>query len=155
MNRLANHHVVDVHINVVRDVDRIHFDFEVAQSLVEYAAIDANACRNPHEHDRDANSHLLARDELLEIHMQDLPAERVALDFADQRPGRLAVHDEFHDGVFGRDVFQQPVQLVVVERQRLRCARMAVDDARDAACTAHGSGGAFAGRGPRGRGELC
>ncbi len=53
--------------------------------LLEDAARDADAVRHADEHERDVDGDLLAGDELLEVDVQDLLLERVALDLADQR----------------------------------------------------------------------
>ena len=47
--------------------------------------LDAHAVRRADEHDRDAHRHRLAGDEFLEVDVENLLLERMALDLADQR----------------------------------------------------------------------
>ena len=85
----------------------------------------------PVKHDRDADRDLLAGDELLEVDVQDLALERVALDLADQRLGGAAVDRQLDDGALGGDALKQLLELARVERERLRLAAVAVDDGRE------------------------
>ena len=75
----------DVDVDVIRDVRRIDAEVHLVHRLLEDAARVANALRDAGEAKRDADRDLLARDELLEVDVQDVALERVALDLADQR----------------------------------------------------------------------
>src|SRR2546422_9040759 len=60
-------------------------DLDLARHLIEHAAGVADAVRVPHQVDRDPERDLLRRVDLVEVHVDDVGPQRMALDLADQR----------------------------------------------------------------------
>jgi hypothetical protein len=137
----------------IRHVCRIHLDLELAQRLVHDRAAGADVGRHADEDERDAHGDGLAGHQLLEVHVQDLALERVALDLADERAAHLAVDRQLDDRALVGDVLQQAIEVAGRDGERLRLAAVAVDDAGNLAVAAEGAGDALAGVGAGGRGE--
>src|SRR3989442_1212983 len=82
---------------------------------------------------------LLRGVDLVEIHVDDVGPDGMALDLANQRLHGLAVHREIDDGARGLDPLQRLLQGLGLELERLRVAPVAVD---------HGGGSAPEARPP-------
>jgi hypothetical protein len=105
--------------------------------------------------ERDVDRHLLARDQLLEVDVEDLTLERVALDLADQRRRRPAAVDaELDDRALRGAGAEQPVEVLLVDRERLRIARAPVNDGGYLTAAAKLAGGALAAVGARGGAQI-
>ena len=145
MHRVTDDQVRDVDVDVVWDVRRIDFDLDVAHHLLEDAAAKADAFGHAVQHERNADGDLLAGNQFLEVDMQHVPLERVALDLADQRARALAVDVQLDDGAAGGDAAEKLFQVAARYGERLDVARVPVNDGRHAALTAKGTSGTLAG----------
>jgi len=74
-----------------------HLDLDLPGHLVEDAAGVAHAVRRAHQMHGDLERDLLLRVDLVEIDVDDVGPDRVALDLADQRFERLPVHGQLDE----------------------------------------------------------
>ena len=105
-----------------------HFDFDFAGHLVEHAAGVAHAVGRSHEVDWDLERDFLVRLDLVEVHVDDVGAERMTLDLADQRARFLAVHRQLDQRALRLDAGQRLFERERIHHQGLRRAAVAVDD---------------------------
>src|SRR6266545_4775323 len=153
VQRVADLERVHVELDAIRDVLREHLDLHLARHLVEHAAGVPHAVRVPHEVHRHLELDLLRRMDLIEIHVNDVGPDGVALDLANQCLHRLAVHRELDDRARGLDPLQRLLERLGLELEGLGVAPVAVDHRRDLAVEARLPRGALASRLARARGE--
>ena len=79
MERLAQLDVADVDVHVLGDVPRVALQVQLMHDLVEDAALEAHALGGAEVDDGDLDRDLLPGDELLEVQVQDVALEGVAL----------------------------------------------------------------------------
>src|SRR5438132_10013315 len=91
----------------------------------------ADAVGRAHEAHGDLERDLLVATNLVEIDVDDVGAERMALDLADQRPARLAVDAELDERALRLDAGERLFERERVHHQRLRGAAVAVDHGRN------------------------
>src|SRR3954468_7486195 len=85
VERVPDRDVRDIGFDAPRDVDRVDANRELRHHLAQNAAGHPDTLGRAREHDGHVHRHLLAGDELLEVDVQNLLLERVALDLADER----------------------------------------------------------------------
>src|SRR5205809_6687959 len=71
--------------------------------------------------------HLLGGVDLVEVHVDDVGPDRMALDLPNQRLYRLAVYGEIDDGARGLDPMERLFEGLGLVLERLRLAPAAVD----------------------------
>ena len=130
MQRVADLQRGDVELHAVGDVLGQHFDFDFARHLVEHAAGVAHTVGCSHEVHGDLERDLLVGLDLVEVHVDDVGAERMALDLADQRARFLAVHRQLDERALRLDAGQRFLERERIHHQGLRRAAVAVDDGR-------------------------
>ena len=143
MERVSNHHVGDIELDVIGDVRRIDLDLELAERLVEHAALEPHAFRNSAEDDRYVDRDLLAGDERLEIDVKNLALDRMALDLTNERLRGLPTDRHLDDGALGLNVPEHLVEIARVQRESQRIASVAVDHRGDLSLAAKRAGGAL------------
>jgi len=141
VERVTDHHVGDIDLDVIGDVRRIDLDLELAERLVENSTLEPHAFRDSAEDDRYVDDDLLAGDERLEIDVKDLALDRMALDLTNERLRSLSTDRHFDDGALGLDVPEHLVEITRVQRERLRIASVAVDHRGDLSLAAKRAGG--------------
>ena len=97
--------------------------------------------------------HLLGGVDLVEVHVDDVGPDRMALDLPNQRLHRLAVYGEIDDGARGLDPMERLFEGLGLELERLRLAPVAVDHRGHLAAEAGLARRAFSGCLPRARRE--
>src|SRR2546426_8954614 len=127
-----------------------HLDLDLARHLIEHAAGVADAVRVPHQVDRDLERDLLRRVDLVEVHVDDVGPQRMALDLADQRLHRLAFDRELDDGALRLDALERLLERLGLDLERLGVPPVAVDHGGDPAPEARLARAALAGCLPRG-----
>src|SRR5207248_3176646 len=128
VQRVTNHHVGDVELDTVGDVGRIDFDLQLTQSLIENTALEADAFRDTVQNYRNADCHLLTGNERLEVDVQNLPLDRMALDLANQCLCSSSVEGDLDDSCLCLNVAEQLVEIASVEGQWLGLAAVTVND---------------------------
>ena len=102
----------DVDVDVIGNDRRIDANVHLVHRLLEDAARVANALGDADEAQRNADGDLLAGDELLEVDVEDVALERVALDLADERlRDVLPPTRELDDRARRRDLAQELVDV--------------------------------------------
>src|SRR6266404_3054678 len=151
VQRVTDLERVHVELDAIRDVRRQHFDLHLARHLVEHAAGVAHAVGVSDEVHRHPELDLLRGVDFVEIDVDDVRPNGMALDFANQRLHGLAVHREVDDRARGLDPLQRLLEGLGLELERLGVAPVAIDHGRDSAAEAGLPRGALAGRLPRAR----
>src|SRR5439155_12068101 len=95
---------------------------------------------------RDLELDLLCGVDLVEIHMNDVGPNGVALDLANQCSHRLAVHRKLDDRARGLDALQRLLERLGLELERLCGPPVAINHGRNLAAEARLPRGALAGR---------
>ena len=90
-NRLAELQLADVGNQVARDVARQTFDLDLAQHLLQNAALQLDAGGFALEHDRNAHAQNLVHGDALQVHMQQRTLDGLKLPVHDHHLGSLSI----------------------------------------------------------------
>src|SRR6058998_357569 len=103
--------------------DIIHVDFyEIHASEKVKLKVPVHLVGSPDEMHGDLELDLFGRVDLVEVHVNDVGADGMALDLANQRLHRLAVHGELDDRARGLDPLERLFEGLGLELERLRLA---------------------------------
>src|SRR5688572_26984696 len=143
VHRVANHHVGDVQLNAVGNARRIHLDLELAEGMIENSTLEPNPFGYSDEHDRNVDRDFLARHQRLKIDVQNLALDRVALDLANERLGRMSTDRHLDHRALRLNVAEHFVEIACVERERLWIAPVTVNHGGNLPLTAESPRGAL------------
>src|SRR6266704_1139212 len=158
VQRVADLEGGDVELHAIGNVLRQHLDLDLARHLVEHAAGVAHAVRIARQVHRDLQLDLLRGVDLVEVHVDDVGPQGMALDLADQGLHLLAVHRQLDDGALRLDADERLLERFRLDLERLGFAPVPVDHRGDLAVEARLARAALAGGlsgGGRERYDLC
>ena len=132
MNGVADFERADIHLDDLGEVLREAVDCDGAHALLEKAAVVLNAVSFADWLDGDVGGNFFRHRHGLEVNMQNLVAERVALHFLDERElagfVRAVLDFQIDEDVFSNGVGEEDFQFAVRDFEICRRRVVAVDD---------------------------
>jgi hypothetical protein len=132
VNAVADRQRVDVDVDVAWDGRRIDAHVDDVHRFLENTARVAHAIGSADEAQRDADGDLLARDQLLKVEMDDVAANGMPLNLADERfRNARALDVQLDDRAARRELAEQPLDFTAIDGEGLRRAAVPIDDSGD------------------------
>ena len=96
---LPEHHLANIGVDVSRNVCRQALDLDLAQHLLQYAALQLDAGSLALQQDRHADDEQFVHSDALQVHMQQRALDRLMLPVDDHHLARIVARCHVEDGV--------------------------------------------------------